>query len=400
MYKFIFIILGICLFLPGNVLANEINSIADLGIEEGIIKEDKNYFAPSSILVFPILPKDTNYDIDSQTWIKAIYYYTIQRLGFNDIPIHYLVTSSGVIYKGNSGGDERQIAVEGTSSDVILVGYLAESKKNTFSAAAESALQNLLLKLCNENSIRPENINTGGISFVRNSETRSVKITKNEVFGLWQQSINNIVINVSQSYSPSGKAYSLEIPGLVLPEGEVEPTEEVSATISLKNTGTNGIYAGTASEILLSKASSGESVFFLNKVWASQSQIYLLNENQKLLPGEETTVTFKMRAPLYVGEVSEEFEVKTVGGTKVQSNNVGLKLNIKRTSKQIVEIKNTEAGYANARAQPWTGSEILTQVSAGQRFFLMEQNDETLWARIDLGGGQSGWLAVWFLNYL
>ena len=38
-------------------------------------------------------------------WIKALYYYSVTRLGLNDIPYNYLIDKSGNIYEGARGGE-------------------------------------------------------------------------------------------------------------------------------------------------------------------------------------------------------------------------------------------------------------------------------------------------------
>ncbi len=42
----------------------------------------------------------------SNEWIKTLYYYSVTRLGLNDIPYNYLIDKSGNIYEGQ--GEEKE----------------------------------------------------------------------------------------------------------------------------------------------------------------------------------------------------------------------------------------------------------------------------------------------------
>jgi hypothetical protein len=384
---------------PGKVQSLEVVPREEISIDLSIIQEDKSFSTPTKILIVPIVESSGLKNITAEKWIKGIYYYTVDVLGFSDVPFHYLISSDGTVYEGNQGGDERKIFIDGVGGDSIVIGYLSSNSETRFTTLAESSLRELVLQVANANSIRPENnVSVSDIVFKKNAETSSVSIATVQTFGNWKKNLDSIVSSIKNDYRPVAKEYKAEVLEVSVPSEEVNPGDTITAKVKIKNTGTRGMYAGSDSEIILSKKTSGTSDFYINNYWLSQTQLPAMKEGQTLLPAGEETYELQIRAPLFFGERSEQFELKTLGGSSIAANSFDIKLKMKKSDKRIVEIKNSEVGFVNIRNNPNTSAEVLIKAVAGQRYFILEENTQTLWAKLDLGDGRSGWVALWYLN--
>ncbi len=381
------------------VSAANLVTLSQVNLDTSITKEDTSFTSPNKILIVPIFPPTEELDTNDTTWFRGLYYYTIQRLGFNDIPFHYIVSRTGKIFEGNSGGDERRINISGIEGNPVVIAYLSDRFASNFDPRSMIALKNLSLEVANTNSIKPENIQVSSIKFIKDSATRTVSIEKSDVIGSWNLSLNEIKNFVTQSYAPIQKSYSAELSSKNLPTDSVEPGTEVIGSVTIRNTSEHAIYSGTQSEIVLSKTDNSTSSFFLNNEWLSTTQIPLMTDGETLLPGREGTFQFKLKAPLFIGSKTESFEIKNINGNKLTNTIVELTLNLQSSSKRIVEVRNTELGYLRVRSDASSVASETGRVSPGQRFFMLEDAGNG-YIKIDLGDGKSGWVSIQYLNFI
>lgn len=395
------VILGtsiIFFFLPFTVSSL---SDSEILLDRSIKTEEKDFTLNNEIIIVPIFSKSVEkLDIPFYEWFKGIYYYTIQRLGYNDIPFHYVVSKDGDTIKGNDSGLEAQLPISDFSSNGIVVAYLTDSKSTSFSESSIKSLTELLTDLCNQAAISPRAITLSGLKIERDKKNQTVKTVSSEIYGSWGSSLEEIKAKVLANYSPIRKNYRVDIIETTQPEGEQMAGGESVASIKIRNSGEFGIYGGTDTALYLTKSDGSASRFYLNTVWASQSQLLLIQDNQKILPGEELTVELPLKIPLFPGRFAETFTLSNQAGQGVETNGTEVSVQIASAGKQIVEISNAYGEAFNVRALPSTSSEILKIVSAGERFFLVEENLETLWTKIDLLDGRSGWIARWHLRFI
>lgn len=391
-----FLVCGV-FFTPSLVNALTIRERTALAIDTSLIREDDNFSVASRILVTPIFLPDGNIQASDDEIYEGIYYYTIDRLGFADLPYHYIVTENGTVYEGNTGKDERQIAVNELGNDMIIVGYVTKNSATRFTSKSRQPMIELLADVASRNAITPDKIFTDGISFIRNQTTRSVSLTKKNLFGNWQSSLEEIKQSVIPLYNPVNKSYSAEVVSVTPPITEVEPGSEVTVSVTVRNTSNFGFYSTSSSDLIATKTTSGISQFFLNRLWLSTTQFAILGESDVLQPGQEATFQVAMRAPLFIGQVSEEFELRTAVGERVTLTPFTVSLTMKQPVKPIIEVLTTETGTLNVRTEDSSVAPVVTQVSQGQRFFV-EEESETGWIRIDLGAGETGWIAGWYVR--
>lgn len=392
------LVIHIFLVLTNIVSAQTIIPAGEIGFPVNINNEDVEFGLPDGIVIVPVYMKSDEY-ISFEEFYKGLYFYTTDVLGFKDIPFHYVVSQNGLIYKGASLGDERRIDVAGFDKPKVYIAYLTEQNSLRFSNQSVKPLTDLMLQIANNNSISPDNISVSEFSFIRSAEQGTVTIQKRDAVGVWNTSIASMIPAVKSAYSPKAKQYSVNIDAVELPAGQVNAGETISVSLTISNNGQTGIYGGTDNEIIATKSDGGSSQFFLNNAWLSRSQFPLLDLGENLMPDQEASITIQLRVPLVIGEISEQFRITNIRGEQVNSNIFEIKLNVQSTGRRIVEVGPTETGNLNVRDQASSVSNIITQVSTGQRFFLLEDAGNG-WVRIEIDQQTSGWVAGWYLRYL
>lgn len=397
--KTIFVSLFLLTPLTSVVYAAEFDNLSTLGLDLSISSQaDAGFGEPTKILITPISMESKK--ISPEKWIKGVYYYTVDKLGFQDIPYHYLVTESGEILKANNAGDEKKVKIDDLGENNVVIGYLNYSGNQYISSEAEASLKTLLLDISNRNGIKPQDIFVSGTKFVKNKSNNTITIKSFKLADSWNGAVSNMIVDIAPNYSPTAKSYSLEVLEVTVPSEAVNPGDEVNISVKLKNNGTAGFYQGSSSEILLTKENGSSSNYFINNVWVSQTQTGVMTENQPLTANTEKTFDFKVKAPLANGDYSETFILKTLNGAVIKADKkIELKIKLKQSDKQIIEIKPTAAGSVNVRKSPNDGT-VLRRVTPGERFFLIDVNQDTLWAEIDLGDGTTGYLPAWQFSYL
>lgn len=376
-------------------------SLQQMQIDGTIAQEDSAYITQSRIVIVPIFAPTADFPVRDQDWFKGLYYFMIgnaQRPGFTDIPFHYVVSREGNTFKGNSGGEERKITVKDLGEDFVVIGYLAGKGDNGFDPRASEPLAELLLDVANRNSINPDKIVVSAARYVRDDANKTISLERQDIFGLWENSLKSTVEKIRPRYSPTPRTYSAEIVSVDLPTEAVNPGDEVAGKIVIRNTGSFGHYDNSASQLLGTKT-SGNSNYYLDGAWGSRSQFELLSSEGDLLPNGEITYDFRLKVPLVFGEYSEGYILRTASGVDVAGASFELKLNINRPNGTIVEIKPNAAGFAISYTQPSASAGEARRLSSGERFLHKTATDNG-WVELDLGNGESGWVAVWEVNYL
>ena len=389
----------IAVFLTSIFLSAPINAFVlknhdEVSLDTSIVRTDLSFSNPEQILVVPLYFKADSNNLDSTEKFRGLYYYLIQKLGFSDIPFHYVVSEKGDIFKGNLGGDERKVQVEGIGTNTILIGYLGGSLKNEFDPRSLNSLQELLLNVSNTNSINPSKTKISKLKFVRDEITKSVIMKSEEIENSWKGALNEIINKYQNNYSPIEKKYKVSAEIINLEKKEVDPGSENIISIKIKNIGENGIYGGSNSSLILSKVDGSTSKFFLNNEWLSKSQVGVMVEGQNLLPGKEDIFEIKLKAPLVFGDVKEDFILTSLSSGKVESSPLNIPLTMKKGDKRIIEIGNTELGYLKVRSEPSTVGNEIGKVSTGERFFVLEDAGNG-YVKIDTNDGKTGWVAGW-----
>ncbi|MBN1915800.1 SH3 domain-containing protein [Candidatus Dojkabacteria bacterium] len=374
-------------------------SRAESKIDENLTKEDANFASPKSILLVPLFRPEGVNENDSK-WFRSLYYFYTARLGFPDIPFHFVVGGNGDIYEGNKGGEEQSILINGEEPGSIVIAYLVKEGENGFSIRAYDSIREILLDVANRNAIKPEKIKITGAEVVVNLKNKTVFIrSKALVGGGWSNGMKEALDFVDKNYKPVPKLYSIKIVEAKPPDAPVNYRETGLMTLKIKNTGKNSIYQGGDSEIIGLKKDGEDSRFFVNGVWASPSQPTIMSEGNVIRPGEEKTFIFKLHVPLYFGEQRESFSLVNRNGQNFDGTDFDIVLNVNTPTEKVVEILSTDTGYLNVREIASGAANVITKVNPGQRYFFLEDSN-TGWYKIDIEGGKSGWVAKQHVKFV
>ncbi|KKQ35007.1 MAG: hypothetical protein US52_C0039G0005, partial [candidate division WS6 bacterium GW2011_GWA2_37_6] len=66
----------------------------NLNFDENLTDQETKYTLNSNILIAPIF-FPSGEEINTDEWLQGLNYYSVERLGFSDIPFHYVVDSDG-----------------------------------------------------------------------------------------------------------------------------------------------------------------------------------------------------------------------------------------------------------------------------------------------------------------
>jgi|GEM_PF-1807690 len=404
-WKIIVITLSFGLALPVNqIQAVTILTAAQSVIDTTIIKEDTAFTSPSKIVIVPISLPNNDSNVSGRDWARGLYYYLVaneSRPGFTDIPFHYIVSADGTVFKGNQGGDERKVAIDGVSGSPIVIAYLSFKKQINFDVRAETSLVELITEVANRNVIPPSEITLAGLTLSRNDSEKIIKLTKTDTIGTWQTSLNKMIEVVRSRYAPQTRQYNIQINSVTLPAEGVNPGTPVTGKISITNKGDKGLYGDTNTELIATAKNVGrESRFYITGDWLSTTQFGFMPEGGSIPAGGTAEFEFKFYVPLFFGRQEEEFELRTVSGQVVANSTFKAGLNINRPAGTIVQIRNTEVGFLRLRSGPsgLVNNEI-GRVYQGERYFQINDAGNG-YIQIKLPDGRTGWISKGYVSYI
>ena len=384
-------ILVLVLMQPLAVHAVSIIPRSNLAMENTESQQQDSFGLPESIFITPIFLESEEF-ITDYDWYKGLYYYQTYRLNQGDFLFHYLAASDGSVFQGNEKGEDQRFRIVDLPSNPIVIGYFAHKNDIDFSIDARTKLAELLLDIANRNAINPDNIFIRNIEYIaRPNEAVDTKLSP--IVGRWERSLKDMVNGIRGQYNPVGRQYSLTIEKVELPASAVNYGDNVVVNITIKNSSNYILYQGTDYEPLVAKTEGSLSKFYLNGVWLSQTQAPIMQEGSFLKPNESKSFQLRLGVPLYFGLQEESFQLINSLGSAYQDTGFALKLDVKRLDKQVVEITQTETGQLNVRDNPWANSNVISKVSPGQRFIVLERT-QTGYVKLDLGGGLVGWVVI------
>ncbi len=349
-----------------------------------LIQTDEiEYTEPENVLIAPIFTPENIYVSDYEK-LKGLFYYLTVRLGFVDMPFHYVVLPNGDIYQTSSIGDEQKVQIDGIEGNSVVIAYISKSGAKDFSDKARASIQQLSLDIANRNSIKSENLILKNLRAVLNLDTKTSKLQTREIAGGWSQSFLQIQHFVEANYQPVKKDYRMQVLEVKSPDSEVTPGDTVIIELKIKNIGENSVYKGSLSELLLSKEDGSLSKFYSSSSWISRSQTEFMNEGDMLRPQQEQSFQVKFHVPLFFGHQEETFVLKNMNGDVV-SDSFTIALNVKNLDVPVIEILPTKIGYLNVRNADSGHAEIIGRVTPGERF-------------IEKSRGQNGYVQIQFTD--
>lgn len=350
---------------------------------------------PSNILFATIA---SDFSSNTETFINELNYFTTIKLKFPSSPFHYIVDQKGGIYRTNHYGDDAKIDISGLPKGTIVIGYIGNVKKGDFTTPATESLKRLSLSLANLYNIEPKNFYIGDITFQKGNTPQNINLIFTESLGNWTKTLEDIRNFVTARFIPIKKDYNISVLNIGLSNTNSLPEEVLDVTISLQNNSDSNIFEGSANEIIFTKKGNGASIFHDPNSWLSNTQAKLMPENGILKKQEITEYKFKIKAPLSIGRIQEEFEIRTFNGQVSRGSQVQLSIDVLRPNYRIIEVPNNRGfSQMNLRENPSSVANVIGFVSSGQRFKVLEDAGNG-YIKIRQSNGIEGWIAGWLVN--
>lgn len=365
----------------------------DLQFPKSPTVQQENLMLPDSIYIVPIRPKFDEYTSITDLY-KGIYYYQAFRLNQGDFLFHYLVTRDGELIQGNNIGEEQRFAFKDISDKPVVIAYIAEKNEDDFTNSGKDKLNEILIDIANRHRIKLENIFIKGLSY-KVTEQQQIVGTTDIVAGRWERSLKTMISEITDKYDPARFRFELSVTSVKSPVKSANYRDQVVAEITIQNNSAISLYEGSDFEPILTKEGSDSfSKFFINGIWLGPTQAKVMTEGSSIKPGESKTFQVKLGAPLYEGKQVEKFSLVSVLGDKYKDTTFELEVNVNKIDGEVIEVAYTSVGYLNVREAPNTTSNVVTKVSPGQRFLVLER--QSSWVKIDTIENGQGWVSAEF----
>lgn len=369
------------LLIPAWVFASTINTISDQKFDTTISDQTQTkYITPTTIYISQITTTSSELQRNPSLWVKALYYYSITRLHFADIPYNYLVDSNGIIYEGRSGGIGANPELKDAQGS-ILIGYL--SNDSVLSNRASSSIYNLVDSLASTWGI--SNISVTKLN-IEQQEGQLTKLVPVELTGEFKQSIVDVFAGW-KGYASEKLTYKAKVEEVTYNK-EATIGTKLHVTVKIKNLN-DFSWLTDKNPIYISTKDSNESNYAVNGVWDSTTKPSHIS-NAVIKPGETATLEFDMSAQVAPGEVSEKFVIQKFDKQPFADTEFEVKFNIVKGDKTLVQVSSAEYGFANIRECQWYSCKIIDTVDNGVVYILI--SEENGWMQIQYNENTVGWV--------
>ena len=375
------IVFAILFLLPTSVFAYTVNTISDQHFDQSISDQTNTvYKTPNIIYISQVSTESSKLESNPSLWVKALYYYSITRLHFADIPYNYLVDSNGQIYEGRAGGVGANPELENQTGSV-LIGYL--SNNPILSNRAATSIYTLADDLATKYGI--PNYSVVDLKIIQ-KEGQLSKLQVAESSGDFKQSVAD-AFSGWKGYSSETLSYNAKIEEVTY-EKEVEIGSKLHVSVKVTNKD-DFTWLTDKFPIYISTADGKDSGLAINGVWDSFSKPTHI-ENKAVKPGESVTLEFDLYARTAPGEVAQNFVLEKNATNVFKDSSFEVKFNVVKGTKTLVQVSSSEYGFANIRTCQWYSCEIIDSVDNGVVFVLL--SEENGWMKIQYTESSVGWV--------
>jgi hypothetical protein len=361
------------------------------------------YKEPEKIIISQITTQSDVLSMNSKSWIQTLYYYSITRLGFADIPYNFLIDREGNIYQGRSGYAGAVPELQNLEG-VILIGYL--SNTSDFTSGAQMNTIKLITDLSKAFGIPKSNVNAVFLDIVKGtgynlkSETSAElvvnvdtpKLSKlvysSDITSPFSTSLTEI-LNKSTFYSERQNPFVATVTDVKTSTETVEAGK--SFDVGLTVTNTNSFPWFLEDKYLYISTKSGKnSEYAVNGTWDSFSKPTHFT-GEVVLPNQKLEMRFAMQTPDYPNANGiENFIITVDPGIDITGTDFAVKIDVTKGTGTFVQIQPTEAGVLNVRSCDYIGCDVVAQVPVGKIYRVLEESNG--WYKIPLGDGSTGWV--------
>lgn len=388
-YKITFLVLFSLFVCVIPVFAYSEKSLSDLAYDTTLVDENSiKYSTPTQIFINQITTLSSELEKNPELWAKNLYYYSITRLNFPDIPYNYLVDSNGTIYDGKTGGIGSNSDIKDNQS-TILIGYL--SNDPILTNRASSSMYSLVDTIASSwgiNTVQAVNLSIsqedGKISQLEYSKnTGELNQSVSELFTSWK------------GYEKENLEYKAKIEKVEYNDS-VEVGQKLHVKITVKNLN-DFAWITDKNPIYISTSDAKDSNFSINGVWDSFSKPTHI-QNVTVKPGEEATFEFDLLAQIKPEEVTQTFILEKFDKQPFENSQFDVKFTIVKGDKSLVEVNSPQYGFANIRECQWYSCKILDSADNGTVYILLKE--ENGWMEVQFDEDTVGWVYSKYMKKL
>lgn len=373
--------------IPTSVFAFSYNKISTLKYDLSLSDQTNTIYAtPTTIYLTQVSTQSESLQKNPELWSKALFYYSITKLHFSDMPYNFLIDESGRIYEGRQGGVGANPELKNVDK-AIVIGYLSNGSTLT------TAASNSLLKMVNDLST------SWGISSYKTvrlqldaKEGSLSTIVPVDSTGDFAQSVKEALATWKGS-SRENLPYKAEIVEIIY-EKTVVIGEKLEVTVKVKNMN-DFTWLTDRTPIYVSTKDGKDSSFAINGVWDSFSKPTHI-EDRAVKPGEIVEFKFKMQPKISPGKVTESFEIMKFDKKPFAGSTFEVTFTVDKGKYTLVKVYSPQYGFANIRECQWYSCKIIESAPEGTVYILKKESDG--WMQIQYDEDTIGWVVSRFMK--
>lgn len=373
--------------IPASAFAFSYNKISTLKYDLSLSDQTNTVYAtPTTIYLTQVSTQSESLQKNPELWSKALFYYSITKLHFSDMPYNFLIDESGRIYEGRQGGVGANPELKNVNK-AIVIGYL--SNGSTLTTSASNSLVRMVKDLSTSWGI--SSYKTVRLQIYAKEGSLSTVVPV-ESTGDFSQSVKEALASWKGS-SRENLPYKAEIVE-VMYEKTVVIGEKLEVTVKVKNTN-DFTWLTDRNPIYVSTKGGVDSSFAVNGVWDSFSKPTHI-EDRAIKPGEIVEFKFKMQPKISPGKVAESFEIVKFDKKPFTGSAFEVAFTVEKGKYTLVKVSSPQYGFANIRECQWYSCKVIESAPEGTVYILRKEADG--WMQIQYDEDTIGWVVSRFMK--
>lgn len=373
--------------IPVSAFAFSYSKIATLKYDLSLSDQTNTIYAtPTTIYLTQVSTQSESLQKNPELWSKALFYYSITKLHFSDMPYNFLIDESGRVYEGRQGGVGANPELKNVNKAVVI-GYL--SNGSTLTTAASNSLLKMVTDLSESWGI--SSYKTVRLQMDAKEGSLSTVVPVDST-GDFAQSVKETLATWKGS-SRENLPYKAEIVEVIYGK-TVVIGEKLEVTVKVKNMN-DFTWLTDKTPIYVSTKDGVDSSFAVNGVWDSFSKPTHI-EDRAVKPGETVEFKFKMQPKITPGKVSEGFEIMKFDKKPFAGSAFEVTFTVEKGKYTLVKVYSPQYGFANIRECQWYSCKVIESAPEGTVYILRKEADG--WMQIQYDEDTIGWVVSRFMK--
>ncbi len=366
-----------------------------LSLDTTLATDSSNEYAlTEGILINQITTDNQVLENNPEDWIRMLYYYSITRLGFADLPFNVIVDREGNVYQGHNG-DEGVVPELKDLEGKYLIGYLSNSIDITDDAKV--SIGELIQEKADLYGLEEEDVQFVDIRREEPTQEQPLaKIAYSSTNSVFSQQKSNLVLDLDFT-GKEDLTYTASINTGEEEVTQVKLGDQLVLEVDIINDG-ESVWFTKNDRLTLFTENKEDSVFAKNGVWDAFNSPFTI-EDSTLRPGESLRRSIEIETVREPGVYSIAFYLERENGSKVFNSDFNVEFEITNGDIDLIEVGETETGFLNVRQEPSISAELLSQVDIGLQFVAIEYSDDG-WVKIEYTPGEFGWILARYTDKL